>query len=103
MVCNEAVLRGKAVLSHKVCWRSLAGINLYAGPCRPASHLQEARQHLDVALALRCFLRRWYSQAGTPELAVSTEYNPSDSTYTIRTKQVRGWSHGTRWDLYLSL
>ena len=38
-------------------------------------------------------LLRWYSQAGTPELTVSTQHNPSDKTYTIRTKQV--WSSGS--------
>lgn len=32
-------------------------------------------------------LGRWYSQAGTPELSVSTSYSPSDRTYTLRFKQ----------------
>jgi len=30
---------------------------------------------------------RWYSQAGTPQLSVKTEYNASDKTYTISMEQ----------------
>lgn len=31
---------------------------------------------------------RWYSQAGTPDLVVSTSHNPSDKTFTLKAKQV---------------
>lgn len=31
---------------------------------------------------------RWYSQAGTPQLTVSTSYDASARTFTITTKQV---------------
>jgi hypothetical protein len=37
------------------------------------------------ACALWC---RWYSQAGTPRLTVTTDYNPSDKTYKLRFQQV---------------
>jgi len=32
-------------------------------------------------------LRKWYTQAGTPELTVATEYSPSDRTFTVRCSQ----------------
>jgi aminopeptidase N len=45
---------------------------------------------------------RWYSQAGTPQLTVSTSYDASARTFTITTKQVGGsqlscevWGVGT--------
>ena len=31
---------------------------------------------------------RWYSQAGTPELTITTAHNPSEKTFTITAKQV---------------
>lgn len=48
-------------------------------------------------MCVRACWCRWYSQAGTPELTVTTSYNPSDQTYTIKTKQVSsgiGHRHG---------
>ena len=34
-------------------------------------------------------LGRWYTQAGTPRLAVAAAYSPTDKTYTLTFKQVR--------------
>ena len=35
-------------------------------------------------------LGRWYTQAGTPRLAVAAAYSPTDKTYTLTFKQVGG-------------
>lgn len=32
-------------------------------------------------------LAKWYGQAGTPHLTVSTEYNPTEQTFTLKTRQ----------------
>lgn len=37
---------------------------------------------------------KWYSQAGTPTLTVSTSYDAAKKTYTINTKQVTPPTNG---------
>lgn len=39
-------------------------------------------------------LGKWYSQAGTPRLTVTTDYNPSDKTYKLRFQQATDPSPG---------
>ncbi len=43
-------------------------------------------QHLEV-------FKRWYSQAGTPRLHVSTDYDPQSQTYTLHLKQTPPANH----------
>lgn len=67
-------------------WQTLPGSPLIF-PCQ-ASPLSRERKQI-ISRCVLCHLHgcRWYSQAGTPTLTVSTSYDAAKKTYTINTQQ----------------